>query len=160
MDINRKYYNSGKKVGWWRRGGLAFKHYAKHQLFKNIDFTGSRVLDIGCGSGVYSIYAAMNGAKEVIGLEPSKDGSRGKKAIAIMENGIDEIGLTNVKIEKITLQEFEPGNKEFDIILSGSSINHLNESACIGLLDDPKCWEAYRNIAKKIRSMTATSRFN
>jgi len=153
LDIYQRYYNFGKKVGWWRRGGAAFKYYAKFQLFKDINISGLTMLDVGCGSGIYSIYAAMNGIKEVTGLEPSVEGSRGKEAVTIMEKGIDQLGLTNVNIEKVKFQDFNPGNKKFDIILLAASINHINEPACIRLLDDQKCWKTYCSIAKKIRSI-------
>jgi ribosomal protein L11 methyltransferase len=34
-----------------------------------IDLTGKRVLDVGCGSGILCIYAAMQGAGEVVGCD-------------------------------------------------------------------------------------------
>lgn len=44
-------------------------------IFNGVDFSGARVLDIGGGGGLYSFYAAVNGAKEVVCLEPESDGS-------------------------------------------------------------------------------------
>jgi 2-polyprenyl-3-methyl-5-hydroxy-6-metoxy-1,4-benzoquinol methylase len=44
-------------------------------LFRDIDFDGKRVLDIGGGDGVYSFYAAAMGAAEVVCLEPEAAGS-------------------------------------------------------------------------------------
>ncbi len=42
-------------------------------LFKGIDFENKRVLDIGGGRGLLSLYAACKGAREVICLEPEPD---------------------------------------------------------------------------------------
>ena len=38
---------------------------------KNLDFNGKLILDIGCGNGYYANRAALNGAKFVLGVDPS-----------------------------------------------------------------------------------------
>lgn len=44
-----------------------------HELRRMLpDFKGKRVLDIGCGFGWHCIYAAEQGAKEVIGTDISE----------------------------------------------------------------------------------------
>ena len=39
-------------------------------LFRNADFTGRRVLDVGGGSGIMTLYAAASGASTAVCLEP------------------------------------------------------------------------------------------
>ena len=36
------------------------------------DFTGKRVLDLGCGYGWHAFYAAENGAEKVLGIDLSE----------------------------------------------------------------------------------------
>src|ERR1700716_2476731 len=44
-------------------------------FFRNVDFTGRRVLDIGGGEGIYRFYAAGMGARGVVCLQPDAAGS-------------------------------------------------------------------------------------
>jgi len=52
--------------------------YGVNYLFQGIDFKDKRVLDIGGGTGKYSFYAFVKGAKEIINLEPFSEGSNKK----------------------------------------------------------------------------------
>ena len=45
------------------------------EVFKGIDLDGADVLEIGAGSGTFSGYAAINGARSVVAIEPATDGS-------------------------------------------------------------------------------------
>lgn len=60
------------------------------------------VLDVGCGTGILSMFAARAGAKRVIGVDA---GSIIEKARAIVKvNGLDKvITLVRGKVEEITL---------------------------------------------------------
>ena len=44
-------------------------------LFKNVSFKDKKMLDIGCGTGLFSFYAAYKGVGEVICIEPESEGS-------------------------------------------------------------------------------------
>ena len=48
-----KFYTKGSRL----------KFYLEQYLFKDIDFEGKTLLDIGGGNGLFSFYAALNGAK-------------------------------------------------------------------------------------------------
>ena len=120
-------------------------------LLGGIDFKNKKVLDIGGGSGLCSFYAACRGAGKVICLEPEDDGSSSRiiktfrKLQAIFE-------FDNVAIEPLTLQEFEIGGETFDIILLHNSINHMDEAACISLLEDEGSKAIYQKLLAKIAS--------
>ncbi len=43
------------------------------RLLSGIDVAGSRVLDIGTGSGVLAMAAALSGAREVVGIDVDQD---------------------------------------------------------------------------------------
>jgi protein arginine N-methyltransferase 1 len=80
----------------------------KH-LFKN-----KIVLDVGCGTGILSMFAAKAGAKMVIGVDMSGIVEQAKQIIA--NNGLsDKITIIRGKVEEITLPE---GVDKVDIIIS------------------------------------------
>jgi len=80
----------------------------KH-LFKN-----KIVLDVGCGTGILSMFAAKAGAKMVIGVDMSGIVEQAKKIIE--NNGLsDKITIIRGKVEEITLPE---GVDKVDIIIS------------------------------------------
>jgi len=80
----------------------------KH-LFKN-----KIVLDVGCGTGILSMFAAKAGAKQVIGVDMSGIVEQAKKIVEV--NGLsDKITIIRGKVEEISLPE---GVEKVDIIIS------------------------------------------
>lgn len=51
-----------------------------NQVLKGIDITGKNILEIGAGRGMLSSFAAINGAKKVVALEPEAEGSSSKSS--------------------------------------------------------------------------------
>ena len=154
MDPNLEDYLSAviKEGLYPNRGNLQFH---LKTLFKNIALENRRVLDIGGGSGLHSFYAACMGAKEVVCLEPETEGSRsGMGAKFRRLSGI--LGQDHVWFEPVTFQAFEPAGKQFDIILLHNSINHLDETACINLLNDDASKAIYMDICSKLSSLASS----
>ena len=133
------------------RGNLRFH---LKTLFKGIALENKRVLDIGGGSGLHSFYAACMGAREVVCLEPETEGSRSGLGAKFRKLG-GILGYNQVKFEPVTFQAFEPAGKQFDIILLHNSINHLDEIACINLLNDEASRAIYLNICSKLSSLAS-----
>ncbi|EIM81271.1 protein arginine N-methyltransferase [Stereum hirsutum FP-91666 SS1] len=75
-------------------------------------FKGKTVLDVGCGTGILSMFAAKAGAKHVVGIDMSNIIDQ---AVKIVEaNGFsDTITLVKGKLEEVDLPI-----KEYDIIIS------------------------------------------
>jgi SAM-dependent methyltransferase len=119
-------------------------------VFNQFEFRQKRVLEIGGGSGLLSFYAASGGAAEVVCLEPETAGSTSGSNLSF-EKVKAHLGLANVFLEKVTLQEFKPGNKKFDLIVLHNSINHLDEKACIQLSRDEAARNTYRAIFQQLR---------
>jgi SAM-dependent methyltransferase len=119
-------------------------------VFHDFEFRQKRVLEIGGGNGLLSFYAASGGAAEVVCLEPQAAGSTSGSNLSFDEIKA-QLGLTNVFLEKVTLQQFQPGNKTFDLIVLHNSINHLDENACIHLLKDEAAKNTYRAIFRQLR---------
>ncbi|PPQ82888.1 hypothetical protein CVT25_009675 [Psilocybe cyanescens] len=75
-------------------------------------FKGKTVLDVGCGTGILSMFAAKAGAKHVVGIDMSNIIDQAQKIIEA--NGFkDTITLVKGKLEESDLPI-----KEFDIIIS------------------------------------------
>jgi cyclopropane fatty-acyl-phospholipid synthase-like methyltransferase len=96
-------------------------------LFSNMNLTGQRVLDIGCGRGAWALWAGIQGASYILGIEPESDGST-QGTFESFKQSIDRIGLTDrVVAKKARVQDLE-GYETFDVIIAYSVINHFSES--------------------------------
>ena len=124
-------------------------------LFKGIALENKRVLDIGGGSGLHSFYAACMGAREVVCLEPETEGSRSGMGAKFRKLN-RMLGYDQVKFEPVTFQAFKPVGKQFDIILLHNSINHLDETACINLLNSEVSQAVYMDIFLKLNSLASS----
>lgn len=79
-----------------------------------IYFQGKVVLDIGCGTGILSMFAAKAGATRVIGIECSNIVEYAQKIIDANHLG-DVITIIKGKVEEISLPD---GLEGVDIIIS------------------------------------------
>lgn len=80
------------------------------------NFEGKVVMDVGCGSGILSMFAARAGASKVYAVEASQAANHAKKLIA--HNGFSSvIEVIQARIEDIT-EEMIPGDHPIDIIIS------------------------------------------
>lgn len=121
-------------------------------IFDGIDFENKCVIDIGGGDGILSFYSGMNGAKEVVCLEPCGDGGDSRTAERF-EKISAALNLSCVELSEETIQDHNPEGKQYDIVIMHNSINHLDETACIRLLDCKTSGEKYLKILQKISSM-------
>ncbi|XP_054259914.1 protein arginine N-methyltransferase 1-like [Macrosteles quadrilineatus] len=77
-------------------------------------FKGKIVLDIGCGTGILSMFAAKAGAAKVIGIECSNIVEYAKQIVE--DNNLSEtITIIKGKVEEVTLPD---GIEKVDIIIS------------------------------------------
>jgi hypothetical protein len=145
------YYSSIVDEGMCtNRARLQF--YLDH-VFSGVCFTGSRVLDVGGGQGMLSFYAATMGAHEVICLEPEAAG-HSPSANNTFERIRARLGLQErVILKSNTLQTMADVSAKFDVLVLHNSINHLDEHACIHLLQDEASRAAYREILTKLASV-------
>jgi histone-arginine methyltransferase CARM1 len=80
-----------------------------------IDFKGKIVMDVGCGSGILSIFAAQAGAKKVYAIEASNMAKSARLLVA--HNKLSEIiEVIQMKIEEIA-EDLIPASS-IDIIVS------------------------------------------
>jgi SAM-dependent methyltransferase len=123
-----------------------------NNLFENVQLANKDVLDVGGGRGLLSFYAAVKGANKAICLEPEIDGSRNGMIKAYNEIRSEFPESLPVNLLPLTLQEYlkqtEPDS--FDVIIMHNSINHLDEEACIHLLDDDASYNRYLSVFRNV----------
>jgi len=78
-------------------------------------FRGKTVLDVGCGTGILSMFAAKAGAKHVIGIECSNIAQHAETIVK--ENHLDHI-VTIVKAKVEEVDKLPHGIEKVDIIIS------------------------------------------
>jgi len=77
-------------------------------------FKDKIVLDVGCGTGILSMFAAKAGAKHVIGIDMSSIVEHAKKIVS--DNNLsDKVTIIRGKVEEVSLPE---GIDKVDIIIS------------------------------------------
>ena len=136
-----------------------FKSVGRLQFWLKMFYSGisldrKSLLDIGCGPGLLSIYAYLNGARPVVGLEPEAEGS----VAGIRDNFnemIQRLDLKEIAVLPFRFQDYDPGSQKFDIIVLCSSINHLDEEACIHLQHSQSARDRYRLLFQKMHSLLA-----
>ena len=96
---------------------LAYKDF----IMGNSDFFKDKiVMDIGCGTGVLSIFAAKSGAKHVIAIDMSNIAKKAK--VIIKNNGLqNKITVIQNKLEDI--KSLPNGIEKVDIIILIQSID-------------------------------------
>lgn len=151
-DPAERIRRMGQSMGLWDQQ-LNFPR-ACRQVFRNFDFRGKAILELGCGRGLFCLWAALHGAEEVVGLEPlvrvtleTSDGQKDFQAMA------DELGLPQAKIAHCKIQEYTAPESTFDLVLSVSSINFLDEKSCIRLRESPLAVMAYERIFRRVARM-------
>jgi SAM-dependent methyltransferase len=145
LMVSRKMY-SGKKN---------LKFYL-NVLFENVELRQKNVLDVGGGKGLLSFYAAVKGAKKAVCLEPEKDGSRNGMTQGYHDLRMEFPESLPVELIPLTLQEYmqQTDADMYDVIIMHNSINHLNEYACIHLLENEASYTEYVTIFKNVFRIT------
>jgi len=117
-------------------------------LFKGIDFNGKSFLDIGGGSGLFTHYASTQGTSRAICMEPVDDGAY-ENITAAFESVKNEVKASGVvELDNSLFQEYE--GEPFDIVLLHNSINHLDEEACVEVLESQEARDTYVGLFDKL----------
>lgn len=93
--------------------GLMVKHIIE------MDFANKNVLDMGCGTGILGILAAMRGAKKVLGIDIEE---------WAFNNANENISSNNIKNMEVQCGDASlVGEQKFDVILANINRNILLE---------------------------------
>ncbi|CKE76326.1 Demethylmenaquinone methyltransferase [Bacillus paranthracis] len=114
MPIN--FHDANNKYTYAQRNA----HISWRKMIKNItDIQNKRIIDIGCGGGIYTKELALMGAKSVVGLDFSKEILQAAK-----ENCS---GFSNISFIHGDAHSTPYPNDTFDIVISRAVIHHLQD---------------------------------
>jgi ubiquinone/menaquinone biosynthesis C-methylase UbiE len=85
------------------------------------DYEGKKVLDMGCGTGQYALWYAMQGAGEVTGIDLSKG------SLAIANERKEESKITNATFRKMDILNCELPDNTFDYSFSVGVLHHTGD---------------------------------
>jgi hypothetical protein len=141
------YVNDNHLFG--RRGWTGLEWHCSH-LLAGVDPRGGNTLEIGAGEGVLGLWLLARGARSVTLLEPEAAGATA--GVSVKTRALDgpldlEPGRWIFRAEPF--QTFD-ADRRYRLVLSHNSINHLDEEACVRLLEEPESRERYRRIFQKI----------
>ena len=150
VDLVEAVRQLGKQLGFWNHG-FAYQHGCK-RLFGDADFEDKSMLEIGCGKGIYCLWAKIHGAKHVVGLEPLAEGSLdSRKCYRDFDAIVKALNLENIEMLPLKIQDYKSPEGYFDVVLSVASVNHLDERNCIELRRSAEARNAYLAIFKELR---------
>ena len=87
-----------------------------HELQKLLpDFSGKRVLDLGCGFGWHCRYAVEKGASYVLGLDPSEN---------MLARAREMTEDTRVEYRLQSMEEYEYPENAFDVVISSLALHY------------------------------------
>jgi cyclopropane fatty-acyl-phospholipid synthase-like methyltransferase len=121
-------------------------------LFSGVPLLGAHVLEVGCGTGAWAIWAALHGADHVVGIEPGADGSS-QGTLDRLRSSIMELGLeSRIQARAAFLHELPMPERPYDVVVMYNVINHLDEEAVIVLDRDQSALARYIDLLKDLRS--------
>jgi cyclopropane fatty-acyl-phospholipid synthase-like methyltransferase len=142
-----------------RRSGYAneFRYRTRGQsLFNGVLLAGAHVLEVGCGTGAWSLWAALHGAERVVALEPETDGST-SGTLATLRRSIGMLGLEEkVVASEQFLQDLPRQQRPFDVVVMYDVINHLDEEAVTRLHHDRAAFDRYVAAFQKLHEQMRT----
>ena len=110
-----------EKYSQMARSRLGLAGAGEWQAFSKLmpDFSGKRVLDLGCGYGWHCVYAAENGAKKVLGTDISE------KMLSVAAEKTKALPAVSLKRGAMEDLSFEEG--EFDVVLSSLAFHYVRD---------------------------------
>lgn len=82
------------------------------------DFSGRRVLDLGCGYGWHCLYAAEKGAEYVLGTDISE-----KMLLAAEEKN----GHEKIEYKRSAMEDLQFGEGAFDVVISSLAFHYVQD---------------------------------
>ncbi|HOE16030.1 MAG TPA: 50S ribosomal protein L11 methyltransferase [Syntrophorhabdaceae bacterium] len=90
------------------------------KLMKGVDINGKEVIDLGCGSAILSLYAALKGAKRVVAVDNDED------AIASAKKNASLNDIANIRFARAGLEDVK---SRYDVVLANLDIRTFSGHA-------------------------------
>lgn len=87
-------------------------------FYSGKEVKGKEILDAGCGTGIFSIIFANNGAAKVVGIDISPG------SLATARSLKDKFNLENVEIRKEDMLDLPFEDESFDIVWAWGTVHH------------------------------------
>ena len=99
--------------------------YQMGMMFKGIDLSGKRILEVGCGLGYLSQYLAItNPTSHLIALDEAEGDGSSKDVLSTLEQNNRTIGIDNIEVLKADFNTWDPG-ETFDLVIAKNAVHHL-----------------------------------
>jgi SAM-dependent methyltransferase len=149
-DIRQLFARSVKEDSEWT--SIERVVWRLQDTLRYVDWQGKDVLEIGCGDGTMACYMAMNGARQVVGIDPVGDGGTQSDA-DVLHKRVETLGIENLTFHPVAIDGLEYEANSFDAILGIQVVEHIHEST-IPLHENPTGLEAYKNAFSRLRELT------
>ena len=90
------------------------------KIMRSVPFTGTNVLDLGCGSGILSLYAALLGAKRVFAIDNDPD---------TVQNTQKNVTLNEARAIEVACADLADVRGTYDVILANIDIRTFTQYA-------------------------------
>jgi SAM-dependent methyltransferase len=146
-DTTNRFLNAAVRLGVYSNRQNLERHLS--YLFGGVDLRHKHLLDVGGGAGLLTLYAATRGASAVC-VEPESEGSTGgiTKKFLQLRNAVDPELPAELVVGRI--ESYLSVRRHFDVVIIANAINHLNEEACIRLLDDRSAQADYEALFRSL----------
>jgi 2-polyprenyl-6-hydroxyphenyl methylase/3-demethylubiquinone-9 3-methyltransferase len=110
---------------WWELtgplGGLHLLNQVRVPYFERVlgGYAGKRILDIGCGGGIFSEALARSGA-QVVAFDASQ------RSLQAAKDHAREAGL-QIDYRLSTAEEFDSGEEPFDVVMAVDVLEHVED---------------------------------
>jgi SAM-dependent methyltransferase len=144
VDNEQTFAKLVAKAGW----SIDRLTWRLRDTFRDIPWQGKDVLEIGCGRADLSLFMALHGARRVVALEPSVEGSHASKEAALRER-LERLHVPNFTFLPSRFEDcsFEP--ESFDLVFLIQVIEHIHETH-LALEDDPAALADYRRFFAEV----------
>jgi ubiquinone/menaquinone biosynthesis C-methylase UbiE len=92
------------------------------RVARSLDLSGMRVLDVGCGPGLYTLYMA-DSAKEVVGIDHQQD------RIAVAGRTAQKLGCSNVHFKVADIRDADVLRElgSFDLVVAWGFLHRISD---------------------------------
>ena len=122
-QFDRFYTNTSylkKKFEYIFRAGIFDRYRRVFEILGNVE--GKKILDVGCGSGRYSVEVAQRGASEVVGIDFATNMLAISEELAKTNNVTDRCHFINADF-----LDFSMPSKQFDISIAIGFFDYIKE---------------------------------